>query len=100
MGGRAHLSVDHSQPPDEPRLRVLSTDHGRTCLLVDDPINAQKAGQRNRMRASQTPSKSYCMRVRRARDIYSNGKADRIKPRSMRTLHYARSTRLESAAPS
>src|ERR687889_81799 len=56
MGGRAHLRVDHSQPPDEPRLRVLGTDHGGTCLLVDDPINAQKAGQRNRMRASQTPS--------------------------------------------
>src|SRR5919107_3849226 len=57
MGGRAHLRVDHSQPPDEPRLRVLGTDHGGTCLLVDDPINAQKAGQRNRMRASQTPSR-------------------------------------------
>ena len=52
----AHLRVDHAQPEDELRLRVLGTDHGGTYLLVDDPADATEASQGSRMRASQTPS--------------------------------------------
>src|ERR687898_126047 len=52
-------SEDHAQPQDEPRLRVLGTDHAGARLCVDDPADAQEAGQRSRMSASQTPSRGY-----------------------------------------
>jgi transposase len=58
-----HLRLDISQPKDEPRLRVLGADDGGVDLRDDDPANAQKAGARSRMRASQTPSRAAVMAV-------------------------------------
>jgi hypothetical protein len=55
-----------SSPEDEPGLRVLVGDDGGSDLPDDDPTDAQKAGQRSLMRASQTPSQSDPKRSLRA----------------------------------
>src|SRR5215203_606857 len=60
LGDRAHDRVDYAQQEDEPGLRVLVRDDGGSDLLGDDPTDAQKACQKSLMRASQTPSKTFC----------------------------------------
>lgn len=61
LGCGAHiLRVDLSQPPDESRLRVFGPDHRSIDLCDDDPTDAQKASEGNRVRTSQTPSRAIC----------------------------------------
>src|SRR5215212_3219356 len=57
LGGGAHIRVDLSQPPDESRLRVFDPDHRSVDLCDDDPTDAQKASEGDRVRTSQTSSK-------------------------------------------
>src|SRR5215207_10180525 len=61
LGRGAHIRVDLSQPPDELRLRVFGPDHRSVDLCDNDPTDAQKASEGDRVRASQTPSTAACI---------------------------------------
>jgi Transposase DDE domain len=58
VGDRENLRVDHTQPQDEPRLRVLGTDHGGVDLRGHDQADGTQAGEGGRVKASQTPSRA------------------------------------------
>jgi transposase len=62
VGDRENLRVDHTQPQDEPRLRVLGTDHGGVDLRGHDQADGTQAGEGGRVKASQTPSHSGLQR--------------------------------------
>src|SRR5215211_101418 len=69
LGDRAHDRMDHAQPEDEPRLRVLVRDDGGSDLHSDDPTDAQKARHSSLMRASQTPLRTALLSRMRHREV-------------------------------